>query len=270
MSNNLRYLTPLKATAATPAWSPSDKTGMLLWYKADSITGLADGDPVSTWVDSSGSGFSDATQTLALRPTYKTGILNGKPGVLFNGTSQYMTMGTSSTGLAEGTGDCLIAVIQQQDKGVGSQYHTLMYLSTNTAASAGGGKRKIRNMLVIEDDATYKTAWTCFNDTIPPATGVRHDGVSLTSAGALTINYNGGAVSTSGSYSFYKNSVAQTPLSASGTGATDGTNGNKIGAWEGPTHYFKGYIFELIAYNSEMSAGDLTNLATYLSTKYGI
>src|SRR5580765_7415799 len=56
------------------------------WMMAGKISttppggGLADGDPVTTWLDSSVNG-NNATQTGALRPTFKTNILNGKPVV---------------------------------------------------------------------------------------------------------------------------------------------------------------------------------------------
>ena len=45
-------------------------------------TGLVDGDPVTTWPDSSTNG-NNATQTGTARPTFKTNILNGKPVVRF-------------------------------------------------------------------------------------------------------------------------------------------------------------------------------------------
>jgi hypothetical protein len=44
--------------------------------------GLNDGDPVTTWLDSSGNGH-DASQTGSARPIFKTGIIGGKPVVRF-------------------------------------------------------------------------------------------------------------------------------------------------------------------------------------------
>jgi hypothetical protein len=49
------------------------------WFKADSLA-LADGASVSTWLDSSANG-NNATAGTA--PTFKVGVQNGKPGVLF-------------------------------------------------------------------------------------------------------------------------------------------------------------------------------------------
>lgn len=72
---------------------PTDITGLALWLNAEDITGLVDGDPVTTWADSSAAG-NDASQTTAsAKPTYKTGILNSLPVVRFDG-GDYLTCGT--------------------------------------------------------------------------------------------------------------------------------------------------------------------------------
>lgn len=80
---------------ASAAVSPSDFPNLVGWWKADSFTGLSDGDPVgeagvTPWVDSSGSG-RDATQgTLANRPLYKTNIFGSMPAIRFDGTNDFL------------------------------------------------------------------------------------------------------------------------------------------------------------------------------------
>jgi hypothetical protein len=70
------------------------RAGMQVWLQADSITGLTDGQAVSTWSDSSGNGRNATQPTAANRPVYKTNIKNGKPVVRFTGTnSQFLTFG---------------------------------------------------------------------------------------------------------------------------------------------------------------------------------
>lgn len=63
---------------------PSDLSGLVLWLEADTIPGLNDGDPISTWPDDSGEG-NDATGAGATRPIYRTNILNGLPIARFDG-----------------------------------------------------------------------------------------------------------------------------------------------------------------------------------------
>lgn len=81
------------AFAAASGFTPASVTGLRAWWKADSLA-LSDGDPISTWTDNSGNGFS-ATQTGSARPLYKTGIYNGLPTVRFNGSSQSLVQAVS-------------------------------------------------------------------------------------------------------------------------------------------------------------------------------
>lgn len=65
--------------------------GLLAWFKADSITGLADGGALpasgTAWADSTGNGH-DLISTGASPPTFKVNAINGLPAVKFNGTNQ--------------------------------------------------------------------------------------------------------------------------------------------------------------------------------------
>lgn len=64
---------------------PDSIADLQLWLKADAITGLDDGDQLTTWEDSSSNGY-DATQTTAdKKPTYKTNIMNEKPVIRGDG-----------------------------------------------------------------------------------------------------------------------------------------------------------------------------------------
>lgn len=50
------------------------------------ITGLSDGDPISTWDDKSGNGYSPTASSTA-RPTYKTSIQGGNAVARFDGSN---------------------------------------------------------------------------------------------------------------------------------------------------------------------------------------
>lgn len=81
----MRQQASLTVWPASPLvlFDPSSIAGLKLWLKADSLA-LSDGDPISTWPDSSGNGF-DATAAGTLRPTYKTAIQNGLPVARYAG-----------------------------------------------------------------------------------------------------------------------------------------------------------------------------------------
>lgn len=86
----VNFLSEGVVVPAAAAFSPSDIAGLQLWLKADAITGLNDGDAVTTWSDSSGQG-NDVTQaTAGNKPTYQTNELNGKPIVRFDGTDDFL------------------------------------------------------------------------------------------------------------------------------------------------------------------------------------
>jgi hypothetical protein len=74
------YLSQKYAITLPP---PPREDGLLAWFRADDITGLNNGDFVSTWP-----GFDNtpnATSTGIYRPTLVTNVINGKPVVRFTG-----------------------------------------------------------------------------------------------------------------------------------------------------------------------------------------
>lgn len=82
-------------------FSPTQLPGLALWNKGDAITGLSDGDPVASWLDSSGNGRTWTQATASKKPTFKTGVTNsGLPAVLFDGIDDLMTQ--AAFGVAAG------------------------------------------------------------------------------------------------------------------------------------------------------------------------
>jgi hypothetical protein len=87
----MRKLIAKKTSLAPVPFSPKDSSGLLLWVKADALT-LSDNDPISTWPDSSGNA-NNLTNTLLLRPTFKTNQQNSLPGILFTSSNtQYFNI----------------------------------------------------------------------------------------------------------------------------------------------------------------------------------
>jgi len=77
-------------------------------YDASAISGLLDGEAVTTWDDLSGSGYNmTAVSTGAI---YKTGIVNGYPVVRFSASSAHV-MRIAAKAFANGTSDLLTVVV---------------------------------------------------------------------------------------------------------------------------------------------------------------
>jgi len=75
------------------AFSPASIAGLQLWLDASQITGLNDGDAVTTWPDLSGNGNNATQATGSKKPTYQTSEQNGRPGVLADGVDDFLQTG---------------------------------------------------------------------------------------------------------------------------------------------------------------------------------
>lgn len=76
----------ISVTTITPPTPPAAE--LKTWFKADGLSGLANGATVSDWPDASGNG-DDATQsTSSQRPTFLSNAIGGLPAVHFNSANQ--------------------------------------------------------------------------------------------------------------------------------------------------------------------------------------
>lgn len=62
---------------------PSDFSGLDAWFKIDTLSGLSNGNAVTSWTDQSGNGRDITQGTGAAQPVYNTGIFNGGPAVRY-------------------------------------------------------------------------------------------------------------------------------------------------------------------------------------------
>lgn len=113
-----------------------------LRLKASAITGLNDGDPVSTWPDSSGNGH-DVTAAGTARPLYKTNILNGKPVVRFDGINDLLVSSDNLNKILGYDGRGIIYAVIFANDGVRIKTHPII-------ASASGDV----HMVVLETTLT--------------------------------------------------------------------------------------------------------------------
>lgn len=100
---------PFKGISADEDFSLLDIPGLKAWFNAQEITGLSDGQKVTSWTDDSGTGNTVSQATSTKQPIYRTSGVNGLPSVDFIG-NHYMFK-SSPTGLTNITGITIVAAL---------------------------------------------------------------------------------------------------------------------------------------------------------------
>lgn len=214
-----------------------------LWLRADAITGLASGDPISSWSDSSGNANHATQATATKQPYYKSSGTNSKPAVHFTGSNALQT------GTGDALGDFTIFIIFKKLGSADIAFGRLLdkdfangfWIGRNntTANSFGGGVR--------EGSDPYGIYGT-FTDQAPHLlesirTGTTHQ------------LYRNGSLLTSNTVSSTATSTA-----AYGIGGDYANAGNYL---------YRGDISEIVVYNTALSTADRQAMESYLNVKYG-
>ena len=239
-------LTTLQRYLSAKYFTPASIPGLQLWLDASQITGLNDGDAVATWTDASGNAQHATQSTASKRPLYKTGILNGKPVVRFDGVDDFLRNDVF-TALNNAPAASLFIVKRQTSSG-GINFPVL-FASLFYQFNLGSGPKYWRTS--ITEDANTTLDWTTWT-----YEAQLFDGSQSGNANRLKIRSNGNPVSVS-----YTGTIAATL--SSGTGFYVSTSDGTLYPWNGD-------IAEIIAYSATPSAGELAQLEQYLAAKYGL
>lgn len=211
-----------------PAFDPLTITGLKLWLKADALA-LANDDPVTTWTDSSGLGNSAAQATVAQKPTYKTGIVNGKPVVRFDGVDDFMVCPaiTAAAGLS-----------------------AFVVWKMTTATNFG--------MTLVLTDGSSELRQNGANLQMLCGANPISGGVADTAWHVHSFTNNGSNLS-----ELWTDGVSN------GTSVTSVACGTpSIGARNAGSFPFNGDIAEILLYDSSLSAGNRQAVEAYLRAKY--
>jgi hypothetical protein len=199
------------------------------------FAGLNDGDPVSSWPDSSGNGHN-ATQTGSARPTFKTNIVNGKPIVRF--TSAGLSGLNLATTIPGNTAFTCITV--QKIAASGSAQ---ISLAATDAAPFG---------VIQTSGDTFASDRAGYLHTSNEYLGFHIFIATLDGSGGGTIYGDGTVI-------------------GGPAGANSGTGDfGFIGYRPSPAAYSNGDIAEILFCNAGLTATDRQNAEKTLGTKYGI
>ena len=231
--------------------------GLQLWLKADSITGVASGDAVSTWPDSSGSGRNATQSTPNKKPVFSnTGV--GPASVFFDGLGELMEVEHEPFfNTEEFTVFCVA-----KSNGTGTQP---VFSSVEGATGSNNA-----NGFAVVMDLSNKKAIGFWNE------GGATDNVT---SGANTVLNNAAQIisytmdDTTGDAQANIATVFvdgnQETQKTSSVGYNPNTAGDlKIGVIG--NDFFKGEICEILIYNTVLSDTDREQVEGYLSYKWGI
>lgn len=210
--------------------------GLKLWLDANRIPG-ADDNSVTTWSDQSGN-VHHATEATN-PPIFKTNIVNGKPVVRFNGTTQFLTM-TNHADFNLAAPWHLFVV--RAPTGVGGTSVNLMYKSGAWSFQRDGEKMKFGET-AIQNYITVKAQIE--------SGGFKIEEYSMNDAFSVLFYLNG----------WLKETI---------TGVSNPTvTANNVLIGKGGT-FWAGDLAEVLFYSGTLSAANRWLIINYLKNKYGI
>lgn len=220
------------------------------WFKADSLA-LSDGASVTTWLDSSSNGNNASGGT---SPVYRTGVQNGKPGVLFTRASSQYLAANGLAAMHSGTNLPFTVVIAAK--------HV-----TNVASEdlfAWGSSTDADPFSVLRSNgSTYQIQQR--DDTAVSNLAVVSGVIVNTSPHVYTALFDGtnAEVRVDG--------VSVAGPSACNVGAMT-VDRFALGALlrAAASNFFDGYQFEVLVYASSLSASDRSAIERALGAKWGI
>ncbi len=213
------------------------------WWRADSLTGQLDGTGVSSWTDSSGNARTLSQATAANQPTFTLNAVNGRPGLYFDGTTDYMQSAAAlSTMLSGGAGT--IFVVFKPNESVGA---TNVLVSDSAATPNMQLYHTSTNLVAVHYDGTTDTA-----SESGISLGTWMLGIWAHTSTAILSGLNDGDTA---------------DMTSTATGATSSLAG-LFNVGNHSTNYFGGYVAEIIVFNSELSEENRRRVMAYLYQKY--
>lgn len=252
--NNLRSMSPIKGGVA---WNPTKKANLVAWWRGDSNTQAAG--LVTSAVDLSGNSQTVSFGALH-QPTYSATALNGQPGWVGLASRLVFGSGTASN-LFVNLAEFSMVIVFKAARESSGDFTQLLTLKAGASTNFA--------LYTVNTIAGYQ-------DMNFGLTGVNQVGVasySYTAANYLSIDYNGGAPATPGSWRAWRNGVSQTMTTSSASGANSST---VIGAATSSTAQsidLAGAYYDIFIYQgagSLFTAADLAGIAQYNSARYGL
>jgi hypothetical protein len=244
---------------ATTSFAPTDIAGLQLWLDASDASSFtfSSGSVVSQWNDKSGNSRHMSQSTVANQPS-RSGTQNGRSTVVFDGSNDYMTFdaGSDAIDISPWT---WFAVVKDTSSGNSRRILSARRSATGSADFQAGG--------AIFGYRDTGPALDIFSAGATPAS--RAYSASTWFLGRSTVdgssNMQVAVDSVAASSSAGSSSVNARYLTLGG--ATDPSGNPPLAP--AATEVWLGEIAEVILYNAALSGTDISNVESYLRTKWG-
>lgn len=240
----------------TPAFIPTDVAGLRSWHDASDVSTLYDATSngsavaadaaIARWEDKSGNGWHLINATSGERPLRKTAIQNSLDCVLFDGIDDKLA---TFSNFSE-TGDADVSVFVAYQKTASTQGYLFGWGNVFLSLGAFG----------LYDDGIFTAVAFAGNNNFI-LTSIN------TSFNLLSILKSTGAINTTTTSRLNRTSNASTGHSTSTPNIQ--SNPFALGRWANFTGIFKGYVGEVIIYDSKISDANRDSVESYLRTKWG-
>lgn len=235
----------------------TDLTGLVAWYKPETLAAsYANGDPISTWADSSGNG-RDLTGTTTTRPLAAASAINGYMAADFDGTDDILSSASYTH-----SGNTVVAMVFALD--TLKNYNGVVGIDINTPPVYqprfyGNLGYSTGNFTTTFNDGTlaYFVADATYGGT-PSSAGVNYVVVSSMSAIGTLLKTNGD------NYKYSTNTVSTPRTPASGTAYI---HLGHVGVSGG---FLDGKLAEVIIWTPTSDYTEVPWVEGYLADKYAI
>lgn len=247
-----RFGFPTAAAGPLPTYTNPVTSGLVAHYDASAITGLSDGDPVSSWPDSSTTALAATQATSSFRPTYRTAPtgFGGRPALSFDGVDDTMLGGSRKMTTAGATSFFIVARPNTSDTAYRTYYQSSGYSvseGTNVSSDSQSNGTWNANEILVFTRGYGGGLPRGFAPRVTPNTSAIIGG--RMGATAAEIRSNGSVITR-----------------VSGTGSNFDVNDTMV-----ISVAFGGNIAEIMVWNRQLSQVEAENVEDlYLSPKYGI
>lgn len=271
----VQFIQPGRFGAAA-AFSPSDLAGLKAWYDAsDAATITSSGGAVSQWNDKSGNGLHLSQGTAANRPTTGSATRNSLNVLSFDGSDDNLVASTASDWnfTHQGPTFTIFAVVfvsnASNTTNINTVCSTVGFVRSGIQFSCDnrtGSSRTDRLTVVGYNESQQETLLHESNNEFPVGSwhifAITCDPDNATAANRITTRRNGSTLSLTNPRTNAPSSAAnaRTPLNVGSQGAPS----------VAPVNPLKGEIGELIFYEASLTAENISQVETYLNTKWAV